>query len=206
MKFDASRAAFLAIDLQQAFCTNTGSVAAQGRDITPCRDAAFRCVALANAARAKGIPVIWTKIALRPDYADGGLMIHEIRPGLKEAGGIKAGTDDAALISEAVVAPEDFVVDKPRNSAFFSSNLESLLHALDVRCLMMGGVTTSMCVESTARDAGQRDYRTFVVRDACGDFAQARHDAALDAIAFGFGRVISHNEALAAMDVGETDL
>ena len=206
MKFDASRAAFLAIDLQQAFCTNTGSVAAQGRDITPCRDAALRCVALANAARAKGIPVIWTKIALRPDYADGGLMIHEIRPGLKEAGGIKAGTDDAALISEAVVAPEDFVIDKPRNSAFFSSNLESLLHALDVRCLMMGGVTTSMCVESTARDAGQRDYRTFVVRDACGDFAQARHDAALDAIAFGFGRVISHNEALATMDAGEADL
>jgi nicotinamidase-related amidase len=206
MKFDASRAAFVAIDLQQAFCTNTGSVAAQGRDITPCRDAALRCVALADVARAKSIPVIWTKIALRPDYADGGLMIHEIRPGLKEAGGIKAGTDDAALISEAVVAPEDFVIDKPRNSAFFSSNLESLLHTLDVRCLMMGGVTTSMCVESTARDAGQRDYRTFVVRDACGDFAQARHDAALDAIAFGFGRVISHNEALAAMDVGEIDL
>lgn len=206
MKFDASRAAFVAIDLQQAFCTNTGSVAAQGRDITPCRDAALRCVALADVARAKSIPVIWTKIALRPDYADGGLMIHEIRPGLKEAGGIKAGTDDAALISEAVVAPEDFVIDKPRNSAFFSSNLESLLHTLDVRCLMMGGVTTSMCVESTARDAGQRDYRTFVVRDACGDFAQARHDAALDAIAFGFGRVISHNEALAAMDSGEADL
>ena len=206
MKFDASRAAFLAIDLQQAFCTNTGSVAAQGRDITPCRDAALRCVALAIAARAKGIPVIWTKIALRPDYADGGLMIHEMRPGLKEAGGIKAGTNDAALISEAVVAPEDFVIDKPRNSAFFASSLESLLHALDVRCLMIGGVTTSMCVESTARDAGQRDYRTFVVRDACGDFTQARHDAALDAIAFGFGRAISHNEALAAIDAGEADL
>ena len=206
MKFDASRAAFLAIDLQQAFCTNTGSVAAQGRDITPCRDAALRCVALADAARAKGIPVVWTKIALRPAYADGGLMVHEIRPGLKEAGGIKAGTDDAALISEAVVAPEDFVIDKPRNSAFFSSNLESLLHALDVRCLMMGGVTTSMCVESTARDAGQRDYRTFVVRDACGDFAKARHDAALHAIAFGFGRVISQNEALTAIDGGEADL
>jgi nicotinamidase-related amidase len=206
MKFDASRAAFLAIDLQQAFCTDTGSVAAQGRDITPCRDAALRCVALADAARAKGIPVIWTKIALRPDYADGGLMIHEIRPGLKEAGGIKAGTDDAALITEAVVAPDDYVIDKPRNSAFFSSGLGSLLQALDVRSLMMGGVTTSMCVESTARDAGQRDYRTFVVRDACGDFAQARHDASLDAIAFGFGRVISHNEALAALDGEQADL
>jgi len=205
MKFDASRAAFLAIDLQQAFCTGTGSVARQGRDITPCRDAALRCIELADAARRNGIPVIWTKIALRPDYADGGLMIHEIRPGLKEAGGIKAGTDDAELIAEAVVAPEDFVIDKPRNSAFFSSSLESLLHALDVRCLLMGGVTTSMCVESTARDAGQRDYRTFVVRDACGDFAQARHDAALDAIAFGFGRVISGNEAFAALEAGEAD-
>jgi nicotinamidase-related amidase len=206
MKFDAARAAFLAIDLQQAFCTESGSVAAQGRDITSCRNAAMRCIELADAARAKGIPVIWTKIALRPDYADGGLMIHEIRPGLKEAGGIKAGTDDAALLPEAVVAPEDYVIDKPRNSAFFSSGLESLLHALDIRCLMMGGVTTSMCVESTARDAGQRDYRTFVVRDACGDFAEARHDASLEAIAFGFGRVISHNEALSALDPGEADL
>jgi len=206
MKFDAARAAFLAIDLQQAFCTESGSVAAQGRDITSCRNAAMRCIELADAARAKGIPVIWTKIALRPDYADGGLMIHEIRPGLKEAGGIKAGTDDAALLPEAVVAPEDYVIDKPRNSAFFSSGLESLLHSLDIRCLMMGGVTTSMCVESTARDAGQRDYRTFVVRDACGDFAEARHDASLEAIAFGFGRVISHNEALSALDAGEADL
>lgn len=206
MKFDAKRAAFLAIDLQQGFCTETGSVARQGRDITPCRDAALRCIALADAARESGIPVIWTRIAVRDDYADGGLMIHEIRPGLKEAGGIKDGTPDAALIDEAVVAPADFVIDKPRNSAFFSSGLESLLHALDVRCLMMGGVTTSMCVESTARDAGQRDYRTFVVRDACADFAQDRHDASLAAIDFGFGRVISHNQALDALNAGEADL
>ena len=107
MKFDTKRAAFIAIDLQQAFCTENGSVARQGRDITSCRDAALRCVELADAARANGIPVIWTRIALRRDYADGGLLIHEIRPGLKEAGGIKAGTDDAELIAEAVVAPED---------------------------------------------------------------------------------------------------
>ena len=110
MKFDASRAAFVAIDLQQAFCTNTGSVAAQGRDITPCRDAALRCVALADVARAKSIPVIWTKIALRPDYADGGVMIHEIRPGLKEAGGHKAGNDDAAVASEGGGGPGAVVV------------------------------------------------------------------------------------------------
>ena len=206
MKLDTKRSAFIAIDLQQAFCTINGSVARQGRDITPCRDAALRCVELADAARANGIPVIWTRIALRPDYADGGLMINEIRPGLKEVGGIKAGTDDAALIDEAVVAPEDFIIDKPRNSAFFSSGLESLLHALDVRCLVMGGVTTSMCVESTARDSGQRDYRTFVVRDACGDFAQDRHDASLSAIEFGFGRVISHNQALKAFSEGQADL
>ena len=206
MKFDSKRAAFIAIDLQQAFCADTGSVAAQGRDISPCRAAAFRCVELADEARANGIPVIWTRIALRPDYADGGLMIHEIRPGLKKAGGIKAGTDDAALIPEAVVASKDVVMEKPRNSAFFSTGLESLLHALDVRCLVIGGVTTSMCVESTVRDSGQRDYRTFVVRDACGDFSIDRHTASLKAIDFGFGRVIGHNDALNAFSTGQVDL
>ena len=55
MKLDTKRSAFIAIDLQQAFCTINGSVARQGRDITPCRDAALRCVELAGAARANGM-------------------------------------------------------------------------------------------------------------------------------------------------------
>ena len=69
-----------------------------------------------------------------------------------------------------------------------------------------GIAARSAPVASGARDAGQRDYRTFVERDACGDFARERHDASLAAIEFGFGRVISHNQALDAFSAGKADL
>lgn len=206
MEFDSSRAALLAIDLQRAFCSPEGSVAQQGRDVAPCEAAMARCLDLAAAARRVKVPVIWTRFVLRPDYADGGVFIHELRPGLKEVGGIRAGTEDVELVPEAEVHDEDFVVDKRRYSAFHGTELEDILRAQRIECLMVGGVTTSMCVESTVRDAGQRDYRTFVVRDACGDYSDARHRASLEAIAFGFGRVISHNEALSALEHGRADL
>lgn len=206
MEFEGSRAALLAIDLQQGFCSPQGSVALQGRDVSPCEAALTKSLDLVGAARGAGLPIIWTRIVMRPDYADGGLLVHELRPGLKEAGGIREGTDDAALMPEVDVHEEDFVVDKRRYSAFHGTGLEDILRSQRIECLMVCGVTTSMCVESTVRDAGQRDYKTFVVRDACADFAEARHTASLDAIAFGFARVISHNEALSALDAGRADL
>jgi ureidoacrylate peracid hydrolase len=78
-----------------------------------------------------------------------------------------------------------------------------LLGARGVRALMVGGVTTSMCVESTVRDAAQRDIRTFVVRDAVADFDLARHEASLSAMKFGFARIIDANQAAQAINAGE---
>ncbi|KAF0118150.1 MAG: nicotinamidase-like amidase [Xanthobacteraceae bacterium] len=133
--------------------------------IDPSRRAADRCVALARAARAGGMRVIWTRHVLRADYADGGLLVTEIRPRLGELGALKRGTPDIELYAGAEVDPTDIVVDKPRYSAFFGTDLDVILAASGIRSLVIGGVTTSMCVETTARDAAQRDIRTFVVRE-----------------------------------------
>ncbi len=206
MEFDTSRAALLAIDLQRAFCSPDGSVARQGRDVSSCGVALAVCIKLADAARRADMPVIWTRIVLRPDYADGGVFIHELRPGLKQAGGLQAGTDDVEFMPEVQVREDDYVIDKRRYSAFLRTKLEDILRARRIECLLVGGVTTSMCVESTVRDAGQRDYKTFIVREACADFADERHAASLEAMAFGFGRVISHNEALSVLKAGRADL
>ncbi len=198
MKFERKNAAFLAIDLQRAFCCEDGSVAVLGRDITSCRLAGERCIDLATAARAAGMPVIWTRLALKPDYSDGGLMMHELCPGLRQIGGIRAGTPDVDFMPGVNVDDADVVIDKIRNSAFYGTPLDAILRARRIDTLVVGGVTTSMCVESTVRDSGQRDIRTFVVRDACGDFAEQRHQASLEVMEFGFARIWSHNEALAA--------
>ena len=195
--------ALLLVDLQKAFCGPEGTAARNGRDVTTCRDAALKCLDLVAAARKGGVPVVWTRMALHPDYTDGGLMISEIIPMVKERGGLREGTADTELISEAVVEPQDHVVTKQRYSAFIGTNIEVILRSLRVDTLIVGGVTTSMCVESTVRDAAQRDYRTIVVREACSDWAADRHEPALTAMEFGFARIVSQDEAVTVIETGK---
>ncbi|WP_137127283.1 cysteine hydrolase family protein [Roseomonas sp. HF4] len=203
MRFRRGEAALLLVDLQRGFLHPEGFVAAQGRDVSACTEAARHCYALAHAARAVGMPVIWTRHVLRADHADGGLLTTELRPRLGEIRALAKGSADVEIPAEAGVEPADFVLDKPRYSAFFGTVLDIALAARGIRALMVGGVTTSMCVESSVRDAAQRDIRTFVVREAVADFDAERHEASLRAMAFGFARVIGANHATDAMASGE---
>lgn len=189
MRLVGSTTALVVVDLQRAFCAPDGSVAAQGRDVSACAAVVPTCRDLADRVRGAAGAVVWTQFVLRPDYADGGVLVHELRPGIAQAGGLRAGTPDVALADGITPAVTDDVVDKARFSAFYASRLEPLLRARRIDTVVVCGVTTSMCVESTARDASQRDYRTYVVADACGDVTVARHQAALDALAFGFAHI-----------------
>jgi ureidoacrylate peracid hydrolase len=205
MRFRRSEAALLLVDLQRGFLHPEGFVAAQGRDVSDCAAAARHCYALARIARDAGMPVIWSRHVLRPDHADGGLLTTELRPRLGQIGALALGTADIEIPAEAGVDPSDFVIDKPRYSAFFGTALDMLLAARGIRTLMVGGVTTSMCVESSVRDAAQRDIRTFVVRDAVADFDAARHAASLSAMAFGFARLIGAAPAADAIAAGTAE-
>lgn len=203
MRFRRAEAALLLVDYQRGFVHPAGFVAAQGRDVSACASAAATGYALARAARAAGMPVIWTRFVLAPDHSDGGLLVTELRPALGRMGALKRGTADIEIPEDAGVDPRDVVIDKPRNSAFLGTPLEVVLAARGIRALMVGGVTTSMCVECSVRDAAQRDIRTFVVRDAVADFDVARHEASLRAMEFGFARIIGANQAMDAIAVGE---
>lgn len=203
MRFRRPEAALLLVDLQRGFLHPQGFVAAQGRDISACAAAAQNCYILARAAREVAVPVIWTRHVLRADHADGGLLTTELRPRLGEIRALARGSADVEIPAEAAVDPADIVLDKMRYSAFFGTSLDVALAVRGVRTLMVGGVTTSMCVESTVRDAAQRDIRTFVVREAVADFDAGRHAASLDAMAFGFARIVGLQAALSALAAGE---
>ena len=143
---------------------------------------------------------------LRPDYADGGRMTTDLLPHLKTSGGLQRGSRDVQFADGLNVQPDEDVIDKPRNSALFGTALEVHLNARRIERVIVGGVTTSMCVDTTVRDLGQRDYATFVVREAVADFDQARHAGALDAMAFGFARVIGERDCIAAISGCGLDL
>ena len=188
------RPLLLLIDLQRAFCDAEGSMAAQGRAIETMRAAARSCDALAGQARAAGVPVAWTRMMLKPDYSDGG-MITRLRPGLMKVGGLRAGTPDVELCSAVSAAPDDLMIDKPRHSSLYQTKLEDILRDRHIDRVIVGGVTTSMCVETTVRDLAQRDYEVVVIEDAVADFDAPRHTASLAAMAFGFARILSAGAA-----------
>src|SRR5919199_1506370 len=183
------RPALLVIDMQNGFCHPAGSVARGGASIEDTQATIAPVASLLAAARAARVPVIFTRFVYRADYADGGILVRELRPHLQQRRALVQGDWDAQIVDELAPRSDEFVVDKNRFSAFYATSLETILRSLDVHTLVVCGVTTNMCVESTVRDAGQRDYRVYVVRDAVGEFDRARHEHALCAMAFGFARV-----------------
>lgn len=195
---NADQAALVAIDLQRAFCAADGSVGRQGRDVSACMAVLPACASLIDAFRRASRPVIWTQMGFAADYADAGLLVSELRPGIAAAGGLRWGSDDVDLLLEP--RPGEPVLRKARFSAFHRTRLWELLDRQSIRELVLVGVTTSMCVETTAREAGQRDLRLFVPRDAVADFDPEVHAASLDRIAYGFGHVVTTSDVLAAVE------
>lgn len=193
---EVERSALIVVDMQRGFCDPSGSSARAGFDISMCRAAIDPCVRLVDGAHRAGVPVIYTRLVWRADYRDGGVLTDEVLPVFVEARCCAAGTPDIELIPELSPRPEDFVIDKNRYSAFYGTPLASILSAQDVRNLVICGVTTNICVETTARDASQRDYRTVVVSDATGEIAPERHQWALETFGTRFGWVVGHEEVL----------
>jgi ureidoacrylate peracid hydrolase len=193
--------ALLVIDMQNGFCHPDGSFATLGLDVSMCTAAIAGCAGLVEDARAAGVPVVYTRYVYRPDYRDGGVLVHDLMPDLATARSLAAGSWDAELVDELSPREDEFVVDKNRYSAFYGTGLEPILTSLGVRRLVVCGVTTNMCVETTVRDASQRDYLTFVVSDATGELDRARHDSALATLGFGFGRVVTRAEVAAGWSV-----
>jgi ureidoacrylate peracid hydrolase len=189
--------ALLVIDMQNGFCSDNGSVNAVGLPAKRLQPAISPCVKLVAAARNAEVPIIFTRYVYRSDYRDGGLMVHELMPDLKNGKTLIANTWDTDILDELAPRETDFVVDKNRPSSFYGTSLDGILKNLAIENLVVCGVTTNCCVETTVRDASQRDYRTFVVRDAVAEYEDDRHEVALKSIDMLFGHVVESDSIIA---------
>lgn len=190
--------AVIVVDMQRAFVDNNDSLGRAGVDVTPLRAAIPGCVKLVNLARASGVPVIFTRYVYMPGMVDFGAR-HGVAPEERiKLNSLGYGTDEIEVIAELAPRPDEIIIDKSRPSAFYGTRLEPVLTGMGIRNLIICGVTTNICVESTARDAGQRDYGTYVVKDAVAEFLPERNHYALFGIAWQFGFVVD----LAAVERG----
>ena len=164
-------------------------------------------VRLVAAFREAGARVAYTRHG--PLLADGGDMIPRRRRRDRDALAATdlpalwhRGTFEHELIAELEPAAGELVVDKNTSSAFNSTGIEWLLRNLDVRTLVVVGMATDMCVETTARDAADRGFDVVVVEDATITFFEHHHRAALSGFARVFGQVWSAEQVLAALTAG----
>lgn len=197
MPIPRNNAAVLCVDMQNGMCDPRGSHVRLGLDITGLTAAIEPCRKLIAAARSKGVPVIFSRLVYARDFSNGGLLVNEMKQRIKRAEVCTEGSWDAEIVPALAPAPGELVIEKTRMSSFIRTPLEKELRSRNIETLVICGVTTNMCIESTARDAGQLDFRTFVVSDAVGEVDPARHAAALAALRWGFARIVTLDDVIA---------
>jgi ureidoacrylate peracid hydrolase len=202
MDLRGERSALLVVDMQNGFCHPQGSYARLGMPAARLNSATPGCLRLLQAARLAGLPVIFTRAYHEADFSDTTLKMRDSPklPGQLREGFAVKGTWDYEVLDELRPLPGEYVIDKMRYSAFISAGLGVMLGALQIKNLIVCGVTTAVCVESNVRDACQNNYRVFVVSDAVAEIDQAEHDAALRIMDRMFAWVVNSAQAVAAME------
>jgi ureidoacrylate peracid hydrolase len=190
------RTVLVAIDLQRDFLHEDGWYARSGVDISHMRRAIEPTLALLEEARRQSVPIVWTRHGYK-DGTDGGPFM-DLRPFLRD-GGLRQGTWGYELLEDFVVEPDDWQVHKSRLSAFFNTNLELVLRALDAETVLFAGVLTNQCVAATSKDAMFRDFKPIVVAECTGTTLPHLHEPALEMIRVGWGEVRSLEETLAEL-------
>lgn len=150
---------------------------------------------LAKAARAAGIPVVFTNVSFQAGGLDGGVFFRKV-PALKA---FMAGSPLGAFPPTLQPAPGELIVTKQYASAFFGTSLGATLHAMGADTVMVTGFSTSGCVRASALDALQYGFIPFVIADACGDRDPRPHEANLFDLQAKYAEVVSEAEALALM-------
>jgi maleamate amidohydrolase len=185
-----SRPAVLVVDFSRGF---TDPECTMGSDLTSEVEATTRVLA---AAREKGLPVIFTTIGFEPNLKDGSLWLQKA-PGLAD---LQVGGKWVDIDPRLERAEDEVVILKKGASAFFGTNLPSVLVSQDVDTIVLCGATTSGCIRATAVDLLQYGYPTLVPRECVGDRAQGPHEANLIDIQAKYADVVPVEDALSYLE------
>lgn len=189
-----SKSALLVVDMQRFFLDPVSpTFTSGGPAVIP------GIARLIETFRVAGRPVIYTKHVHHPDDLDSGIMKWWWK------GKCVEGSPESEIHSALAPAPREKVVFKHRYSAFFDTDLGTVLRCLAVEDLVICGIMTNLCVESTARDAYYRDYRVFVPADGTGSIDEDLHLASLMGLALGFACVTTCARVARAFEAAERE-
>jgi ureidoacrylate peracid hydrolase len=217
---DAATTVVIVCDMQNEFGAKGGMFDRAGIDVSMIQQAVGPTAKVLASARRAGVQIVYLKMGFRPDLSDLGASdsVNRVRhlEGFKVGQTIRApdgresrilirdnwGTD---IVPELTPQPDDVVVDKHRFSGFYETELDATLKRLEAKHLIFTGCTTSVCVESTIRDAMFRDYLPVLLADCTGEpighhFPRSNHAASLLSIEALLGWVSGSEEFVKAIE------
>src|SRR5262245_352655 len=195
---DTGKTAVIVVDMQNDFGTRGGLFDRMGFDLTVIQRAVGPTARVLAAARKTGIKIVYLKMGFRPDLSDLGApdspnRMGHLRAGVGQAVRAPDGTESRILIRdtwnteivpELKPHPDDVIIYKHRYSGFYETDLDATLKRSGTKYLIVTGCTTSVCVESTVRDAMFRDYSCLLLEDCMAepigaDLPRGNHEASL---------------------------
>jgi ureidoacrylate peracid hydrolase len=216
--FEATKTAIVVVDMQNDFASPGGMFDRAGIDISSIRAIVPNVRAVLEAARAIAMPIVFLKMGFAPDLTDAGfpssptwLKHVPLRVGdhvtAPDGGSSRILVRDCwntDVVDELSPEPTDIVMYKRRYSGFYDTDLDDVLQRDGIERLIVVGATTSVCVDSTIRDAMFRDYHCLVVSDAtaepiAADAPRSNHEASLLTLELLFAHVASATDLVTAL-------
>src|SRR2546426_353727 len=195
---DIAKTAVIVVDMQNDFGAKGGLLDLAGIDISGIRKAIDPTATVLASARQAGIKIVYLKMGFHPDLSDLGSegspnRVLHLRFGVGKSIHAPDGRESRILIRDTWntdIVPElkpqdsDIVIYKTRFSGFYQTDLDATMRKFGIKYLIVAGVTTSICVESTVRDAMFRDYLCVLLKDCMSepighDLPRTNHDASL---------------------------
>ena len=193
-----ARAALLLVDCQIDFASPDGAMAKAGYDLSTVPAALRNAAMLADAARAARVPCLFAQLITRLPEETHMLRDWKARRGQASDPPLcRAGTLGAEFAGPQPLAGEA-VFAKRRYNAFAGTGLDAHLREIGRDTLVIAGLTTECCVDSTARDAFERDYHVVIATDAVAAYEPGLHEASLKALALNCAHLAASAEIAAA--------
>ncbi|TDF92515.1 cysteine hydrolase family protein [Paenibacillus piri] len=193
---DPRESALIIVDVQNDFCHEEGACASMGRDVSGAQAIVPAIEALIGEARRQDIPVVFIQMT-QSEHTVSEAWAKRPRPsGHTDPLAICRKGSWGAEFYKLVPQPGDIIVEKHRYSAFIGTELDMILGNLNRKSLIITGVATNVCVESTARDGFMLDYHVTVVKDGSAGYSQELHESTFQNIEACFGLALHSSEVL----------
>jgi ureidoacrylate peracid hydrolase len=211
-KVDPRHTALIVVDVLNDFCAEGGMMDLEGQDVSTAQAMAARLPRLIQAARDAGVLVVFVRNVYS---SQNNTYLSDVW--LEQAARRRSGSYTEREVcardswqgdfyGDVRPLPGEAIVIKHRFSAFHNTDLDTILRANGIRTLVMSGVASNVCVETTAREGFVRDYYVVYLSDGTSAYVAEQHEAALRVIELFFGQVVGIDDVVGAWQPADAGL